>query len=357
MRALNAFLFDIYHRQEIIRAGRVPAELIFGNEAYLPEMIGVQAAAQRLQPHHRRRHRPRRRERFLRAGGQSPHALRRLLHAGEPRDDDAALPGAVRQPSRRADRALSGSCSARRSQAVAPAGMRRRPEGRGDDARASTIPRSSSTRSWPTRWAWSWWRARTSSSRTATSTCAPRRGASALDVLYRRLDDYFLDPLTFKPDSALGVPGLMDLYRAGRVTHRQRAGRRDRRRQGDLRLRAGHHPVLHRPASRSCRTCRPGAARSPTSSPTSWSICTSSWSRRCTARAATGCSSARPRRARKSRPSASKHQGAARQLHRAADAGALDLPVLHRRRASRRATSTCGPMCWSATACASCRAG
>ena len=37
-------------------------------------------------------------------------------------------------------------------------------------------------------------------------------------MLYRRIDDAFLDPLTFRPDSALGVPGLMDLYRAGRVT-------------------------------------------------------------------------------------------------------------------------------------------
>ena len=43
-------------------------------------------------------------------------------------------------------------------------------------------------------------------------------GASGVDVIYRRIDDNFLDPLTFRPDSALGVPGLMDLYRAGRVT-------------------------------------------------------------------------------------------------------------------------------------------
>jgi uncharacterized circularly permuted ATP-grasp superfamily protein len=36
-------------------------------------------------------------------------------------------------------------------------------------------------------------------------------------VIYRRVDDDFLDPLTFRADSLLGVPGLMDLYRAGRV--------------------------------------------------------------------------------------------------------------------------------------------
>jgi uncharacterized circularly permuted ATP-grasp superfamily protein len=44
------------------------------------------------------------------------------------------------------------------------------------------------------------------------------RGYQAVDVLYRRVDDEFLDPMTFNPDSVLGVPGLMDVYRAGRVT-------------------------------------------------------------------------------------------------------------------------------------------
>jgi uncharacterized circularly permuted ATP-grasp superfamily protein len=39
-----------------------------------------------------------------------------------------------------------------------------------------------------------------------------------VDVIYRRLDDDFIDPLSFRPDSGLGVPGLMTCYRAGRVT-------------------------------------------------------------------------------------------------------------------------------------------
>jgi uncharacterized circularly permuted ATP-grasp superfamily protein len=43
------------------------------------------------------------------------------------------------------------------------------------------------------------------------------RGLKRVDVIYRRIDDDFLDPLTFRPDSMLGVPGLMDVYRAGRV--------------------------------------------------------------------------------------------------------------------------------------------
>lgn len=43
-------------------------------------------------------------------------------------------------------------------------------------------------------------------------------GQKQVDVIYRRIDDDFLDPLAFRPDSALGVPGLMTAYRAGNVT-------------------------------------------------------------------------------------------------------------------------------------------
>ncbi len=46
------------------------------------------------------------------------------------------------------------------------------------------------------------------------TTQGPRR----VDVVYRRIDDDFLDPLCFRADSALGVAGLLSVYRAGRVT-------------------------------------------------------------------------------------------------------------------------------------------
>jgi uncharacterized circularly permuted ATP-grasp superfamily protein len=42
-------------------------------------------------------------------------------------------------------------------------------------------------------------------------------GLQRVDVLYRRVDDTFLDPKTFRPDSVLGVEGLMDVYRAGNI--------------------------------------------------------------------------------------------------------------------------------------------
>src|SRR5947209_17521809 len=44
------------------------------------------------------------------------------------------------------------------------------------------------------------------------------QGPKRVDVIYRRIEDDFLDPLVFRPDSALGVPGLMSVYQAGNVT-------------------------------------------------------------------------------------------------------------------------------------------
>ncbi len=43
------------------------------------------------------------------------------------------------------------------------------------------------------------------------------KGFQRVDVLYRRVDDDFLDPKAFRPDSLLGVPGLLEVYRNGRV--------------------------------------------------------------------------------------------------------------------------------------------
>ncbi len=43
------------------------------------------------------------------------------------------------------------------------------------------------------------------------------RGLKRVDVIYRRIDDTFIDPKAFRPESVLGVPGLLDVYRAGRL--------------------------------------------------------------------------------------------------------------------------------------------
>ncbi len=51
------------------------------------------------------------------------------------------------------------------------------------------------------------------------ATCYMRTtdGLAQVDAIYRRLDDAFIDPLAFRPDSLLGVPGLMRVYRTGNV--------------------------------------------------------------------------------------------------------------------------------------------
>ena len=64
-------------------------------------------AGRHLCPHRRGRHRARRRGRVLRARRQPAGAVRRLLHAGKPQDDDAAVPRAVRAQPGGAGRALS----------------------------------------------------------------------------------------------------------------------------------------------------------------------------------------------------------------------------------------------------------
>ena len=102
-------------------------------------------------------------------------------------------------------------------------------------------------------------------------------GLVRIDVIYRRVDDLFLDPEVFRPDSALGVPGLMRAWRAGNVAIANAPGRRRRRRQGRLRLRARPHPLLPRRGAaapeRADLLCHDDEAAAATCSPTS----TSSW--------------------------------------------------------------------------------
>ena len=233
--------------------------------------------------------------RFLRARGQLPHAVGRLLHAGEPRGDDAALPRSLCAPPHRAGLALSRGAArhaalgraapiARASRSIVAADARRR-----TTAPITSIPSS------PTRWASSWSRAPISSSTTTSSIMRTTEGLKRVDVIYRRIDDDYLDPLTFRPDSLLGTPGLFNAYRAGNVTLANAVGAGIADDKSIYPYRARDDPLLSRrgadPAQRADLSLRP----SPTISPMCSIISTSWWSRRRTARAATACWSGRMR--------------------------------------------------------------
>ena len=102
-------------------------------------------------------------------------------------------------------------------------------------------------------------------------------GLKRIDVIYRRVDDDFIDPLIFREDSALGVPGLFNAYRAGNVVHRQCAGHRRRRRQGGLRLCAAADPLLSRRGTHPRQCARPFSAAKPNRCSTCSPISTSWW--------------------------------------------------------------------------------
>ena len=91
-------------------------------------------------------------------------------------------------------------------------------------------------------------------------------GPTRVDVIYRRVDDEFLDPLQFRADSMLGSPGPA-ARRAPRQRHdRERGRQRRRRRQARLHLPARPHPLLPRrgpdpPERRHLAARRPGRAR------------------------------------------------------------------------------------------------
>ena len=71
-------------------------------------------------------------------------------------------------------------------------------------------------------------------------------GLERVDVVYRRVDDAWIDPEVFEPESMLGVAGLMRAWKAGNVAIANAPGRRGRRRQGRLLVRARHRALLPR---------------------------------------------------------------------------------------------------------------
>lgn len=214
--ALNAFLDDIYHRQEILKAGRIPAQLIAGNEAFIPEMVGVRPPA-----------------------GVYTHIIGvDIVRTGEDQfyvlEDNARTPSGVSYMLENRETMMQLFPELFQKIKVRPVEnypqlLRQslanvRPEvSSGTPTIAVLTPGIYNSAYFEHAFLADQMGVNLvegSDLRVVDGRIAMRttQGYQPIDVLYRRVDDNYLDPLTFKPDSALGVPGIMDVYRAGRIT-------------------------------------------------------------------------------------------------------------------------------------------
>ncbi|EJN03879.1 circularly permuted type 2 ATP-grasp protein [Phyllobacterium sp. YR531] len=214
--ALNAFLDDIYHRQEIIRAGRIPRELFTHNDAYLPEMVGfrppgnvythiigvdiVRTAENQFY--------------VLEDNARTPSGVSYML---ENRETMMQLfPELFQQikvrPVETYPKMLRQSLAA-----VAPPGCN------GTPTIAVLTPGIYNSAYFEHAFLADQMGVelveggdlKVENGKVVMRTT---EGNRAIDVLYRRVDDSYLDPLTFRRDSALGVAGIMDVYRSGNIT-------------------------------------------------------------------------------------------------------------------------------------------
>jgi uncharacterized circularly permuted ATP-grasp superfamily protein len=216
VRALNAFIHDLYHRQEIVRAGRLPQRLLRQNDAWLPHMVG-----------------------FTPPGGVYTHVVGIDLVRTEANDwfvleDNARTPSGVSYmlENRETMMAMFPELFTRVPVATVSDYPRRLAKSLAACAPRGTAGKPNVAVLTPGIYNSAYYEhafladqmgaelvegadLRVVEGRVQMRTT---RGYEPVDVLYRRVDDDFLDPLTFNPTSVLGVPGIMDVYRAGGIT-------------------------------------------------------------------------------------------------------------------------------------------
>src|SRR5690606_33455381 len=217
VRALNAFLYDVYHRQEILKAGRVPEKLILNNAAFCPQMMGLNPAK-----------------------GVYAHIIGvDIVRVGP--DEFYVLEDNLRTPSgvsymledREAMMLLAPDLFQRSKVAPVetyPENLRRTLESVAPEGFRGTTPNIAVLT--PGIYNSAYFEHSFLADQMGAQLCEGHdlfvdggkvymrttTGPERVDVIYRRIDDDYLDPLTFRPDSMLGVPGLFDAYRAGNVT-------------------------------------------------------------------------------------------------------------------------------------------
>ena len=216
VRALNAFIHDIYHRQEILRAGRIPSSVIVQNAAFVPEMMGVDPA-RGIYAHIIGIDIVRISENefyVLEDNCRTPSGVSYML---EDRETMMHLFPELFAHQRVAPVENYPSLLRKTLESVAPAACD------GEPTIVVLTPGIHNSAFFEHAFLADEMGAELcegddlfvmDGALYMRTTQEPKR----VDVVYRRIDDAFLDPLTFRPDSSIGVPGLFDLYRAGKVT-------------------------------------------------------------------------------------------------------------------------------------------
>jgi len=216
VKALNAFMYDIYHRQEILRAGRLPEELVVQNSAFVPEMIGVDPPL-----------------------GIYSHILGIDIVRTGPNDfyvleDNTRTPSGVSYMLENRETMMHMFPDLFAKNRVAPIetypdNLLKTLESVADknldrDPNIALLT--------PGLYNSAYYEHSFLADQMGVELVEGQdlvvvdgalymkttQGLQQVDVLYRRIDDDFLDPLVFDPTSLLGVPGLFDVYRSGRVT-------------------------------------------------------------------------------------------------------------------------------------------
>ncbi|PKP73988.1 MAG: hypothetical protein CVT84_10650 [Alphaproteobacteria bacterium HGW-Alphaproteobacteria-6] len=215
-RALNAFLLDVYGRGEIIRAGRVPARLVYGNEAYEKAVVG-----------------------FRPPRGVYSHIVGIDLVCTGPGEffvleDNCRTPSGVSYMLENREIMMRMFPALFREMRIEPVDgypeLLRQTLASVAPARCEDEPTVVILT--PGHFNSAYYEhsfladlmgvelVEGADLFVENGLCYMRttEGPRRVDVIYRRIDDAFLDPLCFRPDSMLGVAGLMDVYRSGGVT-------------------------------------------------------------------------------------------------------------------------------------------
>ena len=216
VRALNMFLNDVYNDAEILAAGRIPAELVLHNKAYQPEMHGI----------------------TLPGGIYSHIAGIDLVRTGPEEffvlEDNTRTPSGVSYMLQNREVMMRLFPDLFSSHRIAP--VEHYPDDLAETLRSVAPPNCDNDPNVvilsPGFYNSAYYEHTFLADKMGVELVEGQdlfvkdnrvymrttHGPQQVDVIYRRIDDAFLDPLAFRPDSALGVPGLMNVYRSGGVT-------------------------------------------------------------------------------------------------------------------------------------------